>query len=137
MSFQQLIVVGNLGRDPEMRYMPNGDAVTDISVATTRVWNGNDGARNEETTWIRASLWRRQAEIASQYLQKGRQVMLIGRLRPDPTTGGPRTYERQDGTVGASYEMHVTQLVLLGSRNETVATVNVSEGDEAPGPDFG
>jgi len=108
----------NLGGDPEMRYMPDGTAVTNFSLATNRRWTGQDGQTQEETTWFRVSVWRRQAEIANQYLSKGRRVLVEGRLRPDPQTGGPRTYTRQDGTVGASYELTADFVRFLGGRDD-------------------
>ena len=101
--FQKTIIVGNLGNDPEMRYMADGTAVTNFSVACNRRWTDSQtGQPVDETTWFRVSVWGRQAETANQYLARGRQVLIEGRLRPDAQTGGPRTYTRQDGTVGAS-----------------------------------
>ncbi len=103
---QKVIVVGNLGGDPEMRYMPDGGAVTNFSLASNRRYTDrSSGQLVDETTWFRVSVWGKQAETANQYLSKGRTVLVEGRLRPDPQTGGPRTFTRQDGTVGASYEL--------------------------------
>ncbi len=98
--FQKVIVVGNLGGDPAMRYMPDGTAVTNFSVATTRKWTSADGQPKEETTWVRVEVWRKQAENANQYLSKGSKVLVEGRIKPDPNTGGPRIYTRQDGSAG-------------------------------------
>lgn len=105
MSYQKLIIVGNLGRDPEMRYTPDGTPVTTLSVATNRQWTNRDGSQGEETVWFRVTVWGKSAESCAQYLSKGRQVLCEGRMKPDPETGGPRVYQRQDGTWGASYEM--------------------------------
>ncbi|MDX1613311.1 MAG: single-stranded DNA-binding protein [Candidatus Promineifilaceae bacterium] len=117
--YQKIIIVGNLGTDPEMRYMPDGTAVTNFSVATNRRWTDrNSGEPREETTWFRVSVWRRQAETANQYLSKGRRVLIEGRLRPDPQTGSPRTFQRQDGTVGASYDLTADSVQFLGGRDE-------------------
>ncbi len=117
--YQQVIVVGNLGGDPEMRYLPDGTAVTNFSVATNRRWNDrNTGQPVDETTWFRVSVFGRQAESANQYLSKGRRVLVEGRLTPDPQTGGPRTFSRQDGTVGASYELRANTVQFLGGRDE-------------------
>jgi single-strand DNA-binding protein len=124
--YQKIIIVGNLGRDPEMRYTPDGTPVTSFSVATNRRWTGSDGQQQEETIWFRVTAWRRQAEICNQYLSKGRQVMIEGRLRPDPATGGPRVYTRNDGTAGASFEVTADRVVFLGGRSEGPST-------EAPG----
>ena len=88
--YQKIVIVGNLGRDPEMRYTPSGQPVTNLSVATNRKWTSADGTPGEETIWFRVSVWGKQAETCNQYLSKGRQVLVEGRLRPDPATGGPR-----------------------------------------------
>lgn len=133
MAYQKLIIVGNLGRDPEMRYTPDGTPVTTLNVATNRKWNNPDGSPGEETTWFRVTAWRKTAEIAAQYLTKGRQVMIEGRLTPDKTTGGPRIWTRQDGTAGASYEVTAERIVLLGSRGEAGAAPGTAEAPEEYG----
>lgn len=130
MAYQKLIIVGNLGRDPEMRYMPDGTPVTTLSVATNRRWNNPDGSQGEETTWFRVTLWRKQAETAAQYLTKGRQVMIEGRLTPDRATGGPKIWTRQDGSAGANYEVTADRLVLLGSRAEASGAPGAAEAPE-------
>jgi single-strand DNA-binding protein len=118
--YQKLIVVGNLGGDPEMRYMPDGTAVTNFSVATSRTWtDSRSGNQNKETTWIRVSVWGRQAETTNQYLTKGSKVLVEGRLRPDPTTGNPRMWTRQDGTVAASFEMTADSVRFLSGREDS------------------
>ncbi|KAA3659671.1 MAG: single-stranded DNA-binding protein [Chloroflexi bacterium] len=117
--YQKIIVVGNLGGDPEMRYMPDGRAVTNFSIATSRRWtNQTTGEPTQETTWFRVSVWGRQAESANQYLSRGRQVLVEGRIRPDPQTGGPRLYTRQDGTVGSSFEIVADTVRFIGSRED-------------------
>jgi single-strand DNA-binding protein len=117
--YQKIIVVGNLGGDPEMRYMPDGTAVTNFSLATNRRWNDSKtGQQVDETTWFRVSVWGRQAETANQYLSKGRRVLIEGRLQPDPQTGGPRLWTRQDGTVGASFEIRALTVQFMGGRDE-------------------
>lgn len=117
--YQKIIVVGNLGGDPEMRYMPDGTAVTNFSLASNRRWtDGATGQPRDETTWFRVSVWRKQAETVNQYLSKGSKVLVEGRMRPDPATGGPRTFTRQDGTVGASYEITADTVRFLSSREE-------------------
>lgn len=118
--YQKIIVVGNLGRDPEMRYMPDGTAVTSFSIATSRRWTDrNTGQPVDETTWFRVSVWGNQAESTNQYLSKGRRVLVEGRLTVDPNTGGPRVFTRQDGTVGASYEIRAFNVKFLGGRNDS------------------
>lgn len=129
--YQKIIIVGNLGRDPEMRYMPDGTAVTNFSVATSRRWtDGQSGEPREETTWFRISVWGRQAETANEYLAKGRQVLVEGRIRPDPQTGGPRTFTRQDGTVGASYDVTADSVRFIGGRDES--GYDVDDSGEGP-----
>lgn len=114
--FQQLTLVGNLGSDPEMRYMSDGQAVTNFSLACNRRWNDRiTGQPQEEVTWFRVSVWGGQAEAVNQYLRKGRQVLVQGRLRPDPKTGSPSLWTRSDGSVGASFEVVASQVQFLGS----------------------
>jgi single-strand DNA-binding protein len=115
---QNLVIVGNLGRDPELRYLQSGEAVCNLNVATNRKWNDRQtGEPQEEVCWFRVSVWGKQAEAVNEYLTKGRQVLVEGRLRPDPETGGPRVYFRQDGTAGASFEMVAQTVRFLGSGN--------------------
>lgn len=117
--YQKIIVVGNLGGDPEMRYMPDGTAVTNFSMATNRRWTDRaSGEPRDETTWFRVSVWGRQAETVNQYLSKGRTVLVEGRMRPDPQTGGPRVFQRQDGTAGSSYEITADAVRFMGGRDE-------------------
>lgn len=114
--YQKVIVMGNLGGDPEMRYMPDGTAVTSFSLATNRRWTDRStGQPVEETTWFRVSVWGRQAEAANQYLSKGRQVLVEGRLTPDRETGGPRLWTAQDGSVRASFELRADNFSFVGS----------------------
>ena len=114
--FQKLIFAGNLGNDPEMRYMPDGQAVTNLSVATNRKWTDKaTGEIRKETTWLRVSVWGKQAEAANQYLLKGSKVLIEGRLKPDPDTGSPRIYARSDGMAGASYEVVASRVQFLDS----------------------
>jgi single-strand DNA-binding protein len=103
--YQQITIVGYLGNDPDMRFTPNGQAVTSFSVAASRKYTNNSGQKFDETTWFRVSVWGAQAESCNQYLSKGRPVLVVGRLRPDPQTGNPRTFTRQDGSMGASFEV--------------------------------
>lgn len=116
--YQKIIIIGNLGSDPEMRYMPDGTAVTNFSIATNRRWTGADGKPAEETTWFRVSVWGRQAETVNQYLSRGRRALIEGVLTPDRATGGPRTFTRRDGTVGASFEIRADTVRFLGGRDD-------------------
>ena len=111
--YQKLILVGNLGRDPEMRYTPDGKAVTSFSVATSRKYNDKD-----ETTWFRISVWGKQAESCNQYLTKGSKVLVEGRLRPDANTGAPQVFQKKDGSWGSSYEVFADTVRFLSARGE-------------------
>lgn len=126
--YQKITAIGRLGRDPEMRYLPNGDPVTSFSIATDRAWNDKNGQKQKETTWFRCSVFGKRAEIANQYLSKGKLVMVEGRLSSDAKTGGPRTYTRQDGTVAASFEIVVENFTFLSPREEGSP---VAEGGDA------
>lgn len=123
--YQKLIIIGNLGKDPEMRYTPSGQAVTSFNVATSRAYTDSKGAKVKETNWFRVSAWGKQAESCNQYLHKGSKVLVEGRLVPDAETGGPKTYQRQDGTTGASYDMSADMVRFMDSRSEA------EQGDEA------
>lgn len=117
--YQKIIVVGHLGGDPEMRYLPDGTAVTNFSMATSRRWTDKQsGQPTEETTWFRVSVFGRQAESVNQYLAKGRMALVEGRMRPDPATGGPRLWTGQDGATRASYEITAETVRFLGGREE-------------------
>jgi single-strand DNA-binding protein len=116
--YHTIIIVGNVGRDPEMRYTPSGQAVTSFSVATSRNYTNSSGQRVDETIWFRVSAWGRQAETCNQYLKKGNKVLVEGRLTADPQTGGPRVWTRQDGTPGASFEISASNVRFLSSRGE-------------------
>ena len=136
--YQKIIVVGNLGNDPEMRYTPSGQAVCTYSVAVNRSWTTNDGSKGEETAWFRVSSWGKRAELDNQYLRKGNKVLVEGRLNPDRESGGPRIWTRQDGTSAASYEITAEQVRFLTPRGEadsgysTESSPGVSEPDDIP-----
>jgi single-strand DNA-binding protein len=129
--YHKVVIIGNLGRDPEMKYTPKGTAVTNFSVATTRKWKNPDGSDGEETAWFRVSVWGKMGEACNQFLAKGRQVYIEGTLRPDER-GNPRTFQRQDGTWGASFEVHANIIKFLGQRGEKVEGVGVEEPEEPP-----
>lgn len=112
--YQKLVIVGNLGTDPEMRFTPSGEAVTNFNVAANRKWTDNTGQTHEEVTWFRISVWGKQAEVCNQYLSKGRQVLVEGRLTPDKETGGPRVWTDQNGKARASFEVTAFEVRFLG-----------------------
>ena len=115
--FQTIILIGNLGKEPEMRYTPSGQPVVSFSVATNRSYKGADGQPVKETTWFRVTAWGKQAETCNQYLHKGSKVLVEGRMTPDPDTGGPRIWE-SNGKMGASYEVTASTVRFLSGRED-------------------
>jgi single-strand DNA-binding protein len=110
-SFNKIIVVGYLGRDPEIRYTSDGTPVCSFTVATTERKKDKSGEFQDATTWFRVSVWRRQAELANQYLSKGKQVYIEGRLSSNE-------YQDRDGNTRTSLEIQATDIQFLGSRGE-------------------
>ena len=120
MTMNKMMIIGNLGRDPEMRYTPNGQPVTNFSVATNHRYTTADGETREETEWFNISVFGRQAETCNQYLSKGRKVFVEGRLRS-------RTYETRDGQTRVALDVTANDVRFIGGR-----------GDDFPGdPDRG
>ena len=119
MTYHTVVLVGNLGRDPEMRYTPAGQAVTNLNVAVSDDYTNNNGERIKRTIWVRVSAWGKQAESCNQYLKKGSKVLVEGRLTADPATGGPRVFTKGDGTPGSSFEVSAQTVRFLSSRGET------------------
>jgi single-strand DNA-binding protein len=132
--YHTIIIVGNLGRDPEMRYTPSGQAVTNFNVATNRQYTDSNGQQVKETIWFRVSTWGKQAETCNQYLKKGNKVLVEGRLVPDQATGGPRVWTRQDGTATASFEVSANTVRFLTSRGEAEAGYQ-APGETSPAPE--
>ena len=126
--YQKITIVGNLGRDPEMRYTPSGQAVTNLNVATNYSYTNNNGERIKETTWFRVSVWGKQAESSNQYLHSGSKVLIEGRMNQDKATGGPRIWTKNDGSSGASYEITAQRVVFLSSRQEDQAASGGNRG---------
>lgn len=110
MSLNKVILIGRLGRDPEVRYMPNGEAVCNFSVATSETWNDRNGQRVERTEWHNITMYRRLAEIAGQYLRKGSQVYLEGRIQS-------RKYQGKDGIERTAYDIIANEMKMLGGGN--------------------
>src|SRR3990172_871817 len=117
--YHTIIIVGNVGRDPEMRYTPAGQAVTSFSVATNRQYTTGNGEQVKETIWFRISAWGKTGEVCNQYLKKGSKVLIGGRLTPDKATGGPRIWSGQDGQSRASFEVTAQTVRFLSSRAES------------------
>ena len=110
-SFNKIIVVGYLGRDPELRYTSDGTPVCNFSVATTERRKDRQGEMQDVTTWFRVNVWRRQAEVANQYLKKGKLVYIEGRLTQSE-------YQDREGQTRTSLEIQATDLQFIGSRGE-------------------
>ena len=105
--FQQLIIIGNLGNDSELRYTADGTPVASFSLAVNRKWTNQDGSPGEETTWFRVSAWRKLGESLNQYLKKGTRVMVIGRV-------SARGYTAADGSPRASLDVTADTIRLMG-----------------------
>ena len=111
MSVNKVILLGNLGRDPEVRYMPNGEAVANFSIATSESWKDKNGERVTRTEWHNITLYRRLAEVAGQYLKKGSQVYIEGRIQS-------RKYTGKDGIERTAYEIIGSEMKMVGARND-------------------
>jgi len=131
-SVNKVILVGNLGRDAELRYTPGGTAVSKFSVATTETWNDKSGQRQERTEWHNIDLWGKQAETLTEYLVKGKQVYVEGRLQTDE-------YTDKDGVKRKSTRVRSDRVVLLGSGGgrggASMSRGGDSMGSQTPAPD--
>ncbi len=106
-SVNKVILLGNLGRDPELRYTPNGTAVANFTIATNETWKDRDGQKQEHTEWHRIVVWGKLAEICGEYLRKGRQVYIEGTLRS-------RTYKDKEGVEKSVTEVRADNMVMIG-----------------------
>lgn len=129
-SFNKITIVGYLGRDPELRYTPQGKAVCNVSVATTERRKNVAGEYEDHTTWFRVTFWNRQAELANEYLAKGRQVYIEGRLRQEE-------YTDREGNRRVSLEVTATEMQFLGRREDSAppasADAGLAQAEEAEG----
>ena len=107
----KIIIIGNLGRDPEMRYSPSGQPMTSFSIASNRRYTTAAGEQREETEWFNCTAFGRLADVCNQYLTRGQQIYVEGRLRS-------RQYDRRDGTPGFSLDVNVTEMQMLGRRGD-------------------
>jgi single-strand DNA-binding protein len=119
-GLNKVMIVGRLGRDPEMRYTPSGRPVTTFNVATTRTWNSSDGERHTETEWFNVVAWGSLAEICKQHLAKNQQVYIEGRLQT-------RKWEDNSGNKRSSTEIVANEMIILGDRRENIPS------DDDPG----
>jgi single-strand DNA-binding protein len=127
-NLNRVLLIGNLTRDPEVRYTPKGTAVTEISLAVNRIYSGEDGEKKEETTFVDVTLWARQAEIAGQYLRKGRPVFIEGRLQLDTWD------DKQTGQKRSRLRVVAENLQLLGSRPEGEGSSSTFTPRRSPNP---
>lgn len=125
--YHTLIIVGNLGKDPEMRYTPAGQAVTSFSVASSRQYTAGNGEQVKETIWFRVSVWGKMAEICNQYLKKGAKVLVEGRLSPDKNTGGPRVWQTSDGKPASNFEVTANTVRFLGKNEKDGGMVETAQ----------
>ena len=134
MTMNKMMIIGNLGSDPEMRYTPNGQAVTSFSVATNYRYTTSDGEQREETEWFRVSVWGRQAETCNQYLAKGRKVYVDGRLRS-------RTFQDRNGETRVSLEVTAQDVRFLSTAGGGMEGAGTEPSGRdytpPPGADFG
>lgn len=122
-GLNKVMIIGRLGRDPEMRYTPSGRPVTTFSVATSRTWNTADGERRTETEWFNVVAWSNLAEICKQYLSKGQRVYIEGRLQN-------RQWEDSEGNKHSSTEIVANEMIMLDSRREGEGSEESEVGDE-------
>ena len=131
-NLNRVLLIGNLTRDPEIRYTPKGTAVADVGLAVNRVLNTEEGERREEVTYVDVVLWGRLAEIADQYLKKGRPVFIEGRLQLDSWD------DKQTGQKRSRLRVVAENMQLLGSRSDSEAAASPAaprrQGSPAPAP---
>jgi len=121
-SLNQVNLIGRVGRDPELKYLPSGEAVTDISVATTETWKDKNGEKQEATEWHRCVFFGKLAEVVGQYVRKGSQVYCGGKIKS-------RKYNDKDGVEKTIYEIKCHELKMLGSRQDGTSDAG---GQRAP-----
>lgn len=126
-GLNKVMIIGHLGRDPEMRYTPSGRPVTTFSVATTRTWSTADGERREETEWFNVVAWGSLAEICNQHLRKGQQVYLEGRLQT-------RRWDDQEGKKHFTTELVAKEMIVLGERRDSPSQFEAAPADEEDYP---
>ena len=123
MSYQKVIIVGNVGKEPEMRYTPTGQAVTAFSVAVNESYTNKGGEKVKRTIWFRASAWGKLAEVCNVYVKKGMLVLVEGKMAADPDTGGPKIWTKTDGSSGASFEITAMTVQFLGSKQHSEGSI--------------
>ena len=129
--FHKIIIVGNLGQDPDMRTTPGGKNVTNMSIATNRSYTDGAGEKVEEVIWFKVAVWGKQAEAVHHYLRKGRQVLIEGRMVAD-ADGNPEIWTRNDGTPAASFKVNAQTVQFLGGRDDKDAETGPATEEEIP-----
>jgi single-strand DNA-binding protein len=124
-GLNKVMIIGHLGRDPEMRYTPSGRPVTSFSVVTTRAWTSAEGERHEESEWFNVVAWGNLAEICNQYLTKGQQVYVEGRLQT-------RGWEDEERKKHYRTELVANEMIVLGDRRNNVVVGSIPSSSEAP-----
>ena len=126
-GLNKVMIIGNLGRDPEMRYMPSGKPVTSFSVGTIRSWTNSEGERREETEWFNVVAWGNLAEICKQHLRKGQQVYVEGRLQT-------HSWEDRERRKRFRTELVADEMIILGDRHAVSEAVEFSDQGEEEFP---
>ncbi len=129
--YQQITLIGNLGNDPELRYTPSGVPVASFNLAVKKSWTDAEGGKQEKTTWFRVTAWRKLAEIAAQYLAKGKQVLIVGELED------ARAFTDKEGNNRASLEVTAQTIKFLGTKDAggntpVPASADVGDGEDIP-----
>lgn len=130
--YQKLIIAGRLGRDAEMKFLPNGDPTTSFSVATDRTWTTKNNERQKETTWWRVTIFGKIAQSLNEYLVKGTCVVVEGRLRVDQKTGGPIVYQSKSGSWTSMFEVQADQVRLISSAKQAEQASTTAANDDVP-----
>ena len=125
MSVNKVILVGRLGRDPEVRYLPNGEAVANFSIATSEQWKDRNGERQERTEWHNITMYRRLAEIAGDYLRKGQEVYIEGKIQS-------RKYTGKDGVERVAYDIIASEMKMIGGKGDSSSSAVQDEPKPQP-----
>lgn len=125
-SLNDVTLIGNLGSDPEMKYIPNGKAVCEFPLATSRQWKNKDGSKGEDTQWHRCVVWEARAETCAKYLKKGSKICVKGEIRYDKW--------EKDGVKMTSAKIHVSNFVFLDKKGDTQAATSNQPADDSDIP---
>ena len=133
--YQLITIVGNLGRDPELRYLQSGKAVANFPIAVSERWSDGNGGTKDRTTWFRITVWGNQAETCNQYLTKGSRALVVGTLVADEN-GNPKSWVKKDGSgAGASFEISATTVRFLTPKSSG-QNGDESDSDEGGESDY-